>query len=73
MKALVLGITALTVAVLAIIPAGLGWGEDVLTFLRGALPLITALAGLILLFTGISDIKERKESKKESSLDSDNK
>ena len=65
MKALILGFVVILVAVLAILPAGLGWFDDVLAFLRGALPVMAVLIGLILVFTGISDIKERAETKKE--------
>jgi len=67
MKALILGFTVIIVAILAILPAGLGWGDDVLAFLRGALPVIAVLIGLILVFVGISDIKERSENKKDKS------
>ena len=66
MKALVLGITVIIVAVLAVLPFGLGWGEDVLIFLRGALPVIACFIGLILIFTGISDLKERADAKKDA-------
>jgi len=65
MKALVLGFAVIAVAVLAVLPAGLNWGEDVLAFLRGALPVIAVLVGLILIFVGIADIKDRAEAKKE--------
>ena len=58
-KALILGIVVIAIAVITILPAGLGWGEDVLAFLRGALPIIAAFAGLILIFVGISDIKDK--------------
>ena len=61
-----MGLVVIIIAVLAVLPAGLGWGNDVLTFLRGALPVIALLIGLILLFVGIADIKERSEEKKES-------
>ena len=64
MKALVLGFIVISVAVLTVLPAGLGWGDDVLTFLRGALPVIAAFIGLILLFVGIADIKDRADAKK---------
>jgi len=70
MKALILAIVILTVAVLAIIPAGLDWGGDVLAFLRGALPVVAILIGLVLFAVGISDIKERKDKKKENNLSS---
>jgi len=65
MKALILGIVVIIVAVLTILPAGLGWGEDVLAFLRGFLPVIAIFIGLILLFVGIADIKDRSAAKKE--------
>jgi len=65
MKALVIGFVVIVVAVLAVLPGGLGWWEDVLTFLRGALPVIAVLIGLILVFTGIADIKDRRDAKKE--------
>ena len=64
MKALVLGFVVIIVAVLAVLPAGLGWGEDVLAFLRGALPVISVFIGLILIFVGIADIKDRSDEKK---------
>jgi len=64
MKAIILGFVIIIVAVLAILPAGLGWGEDVLVFLRGFLPVIAVFIGLILLFTGIADIKDRSDAKK---------
>jgi len=65
MKALILGFVVIVIAVLAILPIGLGWGEDVLTFLRGALPVIAIFIGLLLLFVGIADIKDRAAAKKE--------
>jgi hypothetical protein len=65
MKALFLGLVFLLAAVLAIIPAGLGWWADVLAFLRGAAPVIALFVGLIAVFIGIADIKDRAEAKKE--------
>ena len=65
MKALILGFAVIAVAVLAILPVGLGWGQDVLAFLRGALPVIAGFIGLILIFVGVADIKDRAEEKKE--------
>ena len=59
MKALILGFVVIIAAILAILPVGLGWCGDVLAFLRGALPVIAILIGLVLLFVGISDIKEK--------------
>ena len=65
MKALFLGVVVIVVAVLAILPAGLGWGEEVLAFLRGSLPVLAVFIGLILIFVGIADIKDRAAAKKE--------
>ena len=65
MKALFLGLVFLLAAVLAVIPAGLGWWADVLAFLRGAAPVIALFIGLIAVFIGIADIKDRAEAKKE--------
>jgi uncharacterized membrane protein len=65
MKALILGFAVIAIAVLAILPVGLGWGQDVLAFLRGGLPVIAAFIGLILIFVGVADIKDRAEEKKE--------
>ena len=66
MKALILGLVVIVVAVLAVLPVGLGWVEDVLAFPRGALPVIAGFIGLILVFVGIADIKDRKEAKKDN-------
>jgi len=71
MKALILGLVVISAAVLAILPIGLGWGEDVLSFLRGALPVIFGLIGLIMVFVGITGIKDRAETKKEAGQDGD--
>ena len=66
MKTLILGLLVITAALLAILPTGLGWGEDVLAFLRGALPVIFAFIGLIMVFVGITSIKDRLDAKKEA-------
>jgi len=66
MKTLILGLVVFTAAVLAILPAGLGWGEEVLAFLRGVLPVIFGLVGLIMVFVGITGIKDRLDAKKKS-------
>ena len=70
MKALIIGLVIIAAAVFAILPAdvigaGLGWGEDVLAFLRGGLPVIAILVGIVAVFIGIADMKDRAEAKKE--------
>ena len=64
MKALVLGFAVLAIAILAILPSGLGWGADILAFLKGALPVIAILISFVLIFIGIADIKDRADLKK---------
>ena len=70
MKALIIGIVIITAAVFAVLPPetagfGLGWGNDVLAFLRGGLPVIALLIGLIAAFIGVADMKDRAEAKRE--------
>ncbi|MDR2096359.1 MAG: hypothetical protein LBP76_12720 [Treponema sp.] len=65
MKALIFGILIMVAAVFAATPFGLGWWNDVLIFLRGALPVIAVFIGIIAVFIGIADIKDKAEAKKE--------
>ena len=69
MKAIIIGLILTAAAVYAILPKvpfGLGWGVDVLAFLRGGLPVVAILIGLIAVFIGIADIKDRAEAKREA-------
>jgi hypothetical protein len=70
MKSLIIGIVILAAAVFAALSPeiagfGLGWWKDVLAFLRGGLPVIAVLIGIIAVFIGIADMKDRAEAKKE--------
>jgi len=65
MVALIVGIVAIAFAVLAVIPLGLNWWQDVLLFLRGSIPVMAVLIGLLAVFIGIADIKDQIEAKKE--------
>jgi hypothetical protein len=69
MKALILGLVIIVAAVCAVLPAGLGWWDHVLVFLRGALPVIAVFIGLIAVFIGIADIKDRAEANKEETAE----
>jgi hypothetical protein len=74
MKALLLGIIILALAVFAALPAdvagfGLGWWEDILVFLRGGAPVIAVFIALIAVFIGIADMKDRAEAKKEEAAE----
>ena len=59
MKSLIIGLIVIAAAVIACLPAGLGWWDEVLVFLRGCLPVLAAFIGLIALFIGVMDIKDR--------------
>ena len=70
MKAVIIGLVILAAAVFAILPPetvgfGLGWGDEVITFLKGALPVLAILIGVIAVFIGIADMKDRAEARKE--------
>ncbi|MDR0583964.1 MAG: hypothetical protein LBG57_06400 [Treponema sp.] len=70
MKALIIGIVIIAAAVFTILPPertgfGLGWGSDILAFLRGGLPVAAIVIGLIAAFIGVADMKDRAEAKKE--------
>ena len=72
MKSLVIGVLIIAAAVFAILPAkpegfGLGWGTNVVDFLKGGLPVIAIIIGIIVVFIGIADMKDRAEAKKLSS------
>ena len=70
MKSLIIGMIILAAAVFAALSSefagfGLGWWKDILAFLRGGLPVIAVLVGLIAVFIGIADMKDRAEARKE--------
>jgi len=70
MKATIIGLIVIAAAVFAVLPSdligfGLGWGNDVLAFLRGGVPVIAILVGLIAVFIGIADMKDGIEARKE--------
>ena len=67
--AIIIGLIFLALSVWAVLPfpfpSGLNWGADVLTVLRGGLPLLGLFIGLIAVFIGIADMKDKAEAKKE--------
>jgi len=65
MLALFIGIVLIAFTVIAALPMGLAWGQDILLFLRGGLPIFAAFVGLISVFIGIADIKDKQDAKKE--------
>ena len=70
MVALIVGILLIAFTVFAALPPemlgfGLGWGRDILLFLRGCMPILAAFIGLVSIFIGIADLKDKQEAKKE--------
>lgn len=65
MFALIVGILFIAFAIFSVLPAPLGWWTDVINFLKGSIPVLAVLIGLVAIFIGIADIKDRAEAKKE--------
>jgi hypothetical protein len=65
MVALLIGLILMAFAAAACLPQALGWGAEVILFLKGCAPVLSAFIGLIAVFVGIADIKDRNEAKKE--------
>ena len=66
MISIILGIIFIAFTVFAVLPmCPLNWGADVIVFLKGGAPVLAAFIGLICLFIGAADIKDKKEAKKE--------
>jgi uncharacterized membrane protein len=74
MKSLIIGILILAFAVFAVLPPetfGLGWLNEMLAFIKGGVPILALLIGLVAVFIGIADIKDRAEAKKEEAAAKD--
>jgi len=76
MKSVIIGIIILGAAAFAILPRsvigfGLNWGGDVLAFLRGGLPVLAIMIGVLAVFIGIADMKDRAEAKREEAENKD--
>lgn len=65
MVSLIVGVVLIGFCVFACLPNGLDWSSDVINFLKGFIPAFTAFCGLISIFIGFADIKDKKEAKKE--------
>jgi len=78
MVALIVGIVLIAFTVFAALPPetagiGLGWGPEIVRFLRGGLPILAAFIGLVAVFIGIADLKDKGEAKKEEAAAKANK
>lgn len=67
MVALIVGVLLVLFAVYSVLPVSWGphWWDHVIQFLQGGVPIIALLVGIIAVFIGIADIKDRIEAKKE--------
>jgi hypothetical protein len=69
MIALLIGILLVAFGVYAVLPIDsvgfLNWSQEVLAFLKGGVPILAFLIGLISFFIGIADIKDKIEAKRE--------
>jgi hypothetical protein len=64
MVAIIVGLIFIAFSVFACF-GPLDWWMDVINFLKGSIPVLALLVGLIAVFIGIADIKDRVEAKKE--------
>ncbi len=69
MVALMVGILFLAFTLYSVLPFpwAFGWWDEVLLVLKGFIPLIGLFVGIIAVFIGIADLKDRAEAKKEES------
>ncbi|MBQ0039234.1 MAG: hypothetical protein KBS64_02250 [Treponema sp.] len=65
MGSLIVGVVLIGFCVFACLPNGLGWSGEVINFLKGFAPAFAAFCGLVSIFIGFADIKDKKEAKKE--------
>jgi hypothetical protein len=65
MVALLVGIVSILITVFVCLPSFLGWWPNVVEFLKGGVPVLTAFIGVIAVFIGAADIKDKAETKKE--------
>jgi len=77
MKSFIIGFLIIAAAIFTILPVkpdgfGLGWGTNVLDFLKGGVPVFGILIGIIAVFIGFADMKDRAEAKKETLQQRDN-
>lgn len=63
MVAIIVGLILIAFTVFAALPGGLGWGAEIIAFLKGCTPVLAAFVGLISVFIGIADLKDKKEAR----------
>ncbi len=65
MFAILFGILLIAFSVFAALPFGLGWGDEIIFVLKGALPVVAVLFGIFAIFIGLADMNDRREAKLE--------
>ncbi len=67
MVALLIGLGLAIFAVYSLLPVSWspGWWDEALEFLKGGIPILAVLIGLVSFFVGIADIKDKIEAKRE--------
>ena len=65
MTAIIFGLLLISFFVCAALPQGLGWGDFIISALKGVGPLVAVLAGVAAFFIGFADIQDKKEARKE--------
>lgn len=69
MTALITGILFILLAVYSVIPGiswGPDWGAEVLTFIKGVVPVLVLFIGLVAVLIGMADLRDRRTEKKAS-------
>ncbi|ADN03049.1 hypothetical protein [Spirochaeta thermophila] len=66
MVAILIGLLLVAGGLYCVLPLAwtLGWWEDFLVLLRGGVPFLLFLVGLIAILVGLADIKDRAETRK---------
>ncbi|HZK19309.1 MAG TPA: hypothetical protein VFC68_01145 [Treponemataceae bacterium] len=72
MVALIVGIILIAFTVVAALPSVLGWGGYIVLFIKGCLPVFSAFCGVLAVFIGIADLKDKREAKKEEAAVAEN-
>ncbi len=65
MIAIICGLILIAFCVFAALPGGLAWGQEMINVLKGGGPILAAFVGLIAMFIGFADIKDKNEAKRE--------
>ncbi len=68
MVSLIVGLLLCGFTVIAALPSVLNWGSEIVFFLKGFAPVFAAFIGLVAIFIGIADLKDKSEAKKEEAL-----